>query len=66
MKTDVDPRRRHRMTVLQRLGWTRVQPDDLLDAAACLLASKRVAEGGACVLGDGAVDSRGLRMEIVA
>jgi predicted RNase H-like nuclease len=50
----------------QRLGRARVQLDDIIDAAVCLLTAKRVAEHSACVFGDGAVDSRGLRMEIVA
>jgi predicted RNase H-like nuclease len=50
----------------QRLGRTRVQLDDILDAAACLLTAKRITEGRECVLGDGAVDGRRLRMEVVA
>jgi predicted RNase H-like nuclease len=49
----------------QRLGRARVQLEDIIDAAACLLTAKRVAEHRECTLGDGAVDSRGLRMEIV-
>jgi predicted RNase H-like nuclease len=49
-----------------RLGRSLVAIDDLLDAAACLLTAKRIAEGREQVLGDGAVDSRGVRMEIVA
>jgi len=49
----------------QRLGRARVQLDDILDAAACLLTAQRIAEHRACVLGDGALDARGLRMEVV-
>jgi predicted RNase H-like nuclease len=49
-----------------RLGRSLLAIDDLLDAAACLLTAERIAEGRAQVLGDGAIDSRGLRMEIVA
>jgi predicted RNase H-like nuclease len=49
-----------------RLGRSLLAIDDLLDAAVCFLTAERIAEGRAQVLGDGAVDSRGLRMEIVA
>jgi predicted RNase H-like nuclease len=40
--------------------------DDLLDACALLWTAGRVARGEAVRLGDGGVDQRGLRMEIVA
>lgn len=40
--------------------------DDVLDAAACLLTAKRISEGRERVLGDRALDAKGLRMEIVA
>jgi predicted RNase H-like nuclease len=49
----------------QRLGRTRIQMDDIIDAAACLLTARRIAQRCECVLGDLAVDGRGLRMEIV-
>jgi predicted RNase H-like nuclease len=39
--------------------------DDVLDAAACLVTAKRIHEGRGLILGDGALDGRGLRMEIV-
>jgi predicted RNase H-like nuclease len=39
-------------------------PDDVLDALAVLASMRRWAEGRAERLGDGAVDARGLRMEI--
>lgn len=48
----------------KRLG-TGVAVDDLLDAAACLLAARAVARGEAEVLGNGELDARGLRMEMV-
>lgn len=50
----------------RRLAAWRVGVDDLLDAAAALLTAKRMSDGTARVLGDGAIDGRGLRMEIVA
>ena len=50
----------------ERLRHARVGVDDLIDAAAALLTASRMSEGRAQVLGDGAVDARGLRMEIVA
>jgi predicted RNase H-like nuclease len=50
----------------KRLSSTRVGVDDLIDAAAALLTASRMSEGRAQVLGNGAVDARGLRMEIVA
>jgi predicted RNase H-like nuclease len=41
--------------------------DDAVDAAACLLTAQRIARGSnAPPLGDGALDARWLRMEIVA
>lgn len=51
-----------------RLGRSRVLPDDVLDAAACLATARRILEGRAQVLpeGTGERDARGLRMEIVA
>jgi predicted RNase H-like nuclease len=48
------------------LGRARVAIDDLIDAAACLMSAKRVREGKAIVLGDAAIDQRGLRLKIVA
>jgi len=42
------------------------QIDDLLDAAVALLTARRVHDGAAQMLGDGLLDARGLRMEIVA
>lgn len=48
-----------------RLSRSLVAIDDLLDAAVCLLTAKRILAGRAQVLGDGAVDARRLRMEIV-
>lgn len=56
----VDPQR-----VRAELGATHVRPDDLVDAAVLLLTARRILEGTARILG-GDVDSRGLRMEIVA
>jgi predicted RNase H-like nuclease len=52
----------------KRLGHNSVGRDDLLDAAACLVTAQRVMRGRSIVLprGDQPVDSRGLRMEIVA
>jgi predicted RNase H-like nuclease len=50
----------------RRLGTSRVAIDDLLDAAVALLTARRVHDGAAQMLGDGLVDARGLRMEIVA
>jgi predicted RNase H-like nuclease len=49
-----------------RLGRRCVAADDVLDAAACLLTARRIFLGQARVFGGGAVDARGLRMEIVA
>lgn len=51
-----------------RLGRSRVAPDDLLDALACLIAAQHLARGEALVLPGGPIerDRRGLRMEIVA
>ncbi|MGE3273780.1 MAG: DUF429 domain-containing protein [Vicinamibacterales bacterium] len=51
-----------------RLGRARVAPDDVVDAAACAVAARRVAQGEALVfpLASSEVDERGLRMEIVA
>jgi predicted RNase H-like nuclease len=60
---DFDPVR-----VRARLGPSRVTRDDLIDAAACLVAAERIARGEALVLPAGPIplDARGLRMEIVA
>jgi predicted RNase H-like nuclease len=54
--------------VRARLSVARVSRDDVVDAVACLVAARRIAEGKALVLPAGGVerDSRGLRMEIVA
>jgi len=41
------------------------RPDDVLDALALTVTARRVAARTAIVLGDGAVDARGLRMAIV-
>ncbi|MGE0041457.1 MAG: DUF429 domain-containing protein [Vicinamibacterales bacterium] len=51
-----------------RLGRSRVAPDDVLDAAACAVAARRVAAGEAVVfpLATSERDERGLLMEIVA
>ena len=48
------------------LGKSNVALDDVIDAAACLLAADRIARGTACTLPDGEpeYDRRGLRMEI--
>ncbi len=45
-----------------------VTRDDVVDAVACLVAARRIAEGKARVLPTGGIerDTRGLRMEIVA
>jgi predicted RNase H-like nuclease len=53
--------------VRARLGLARAARDDVIDAVACTLAARRIAEGKALVLPAGRVerDSRGLRMEIV-
>jgi predicted RNase H-like nuclease len=50
------------------LGPALVARDDVVDAVACLVAARRIAEGQAIVLPAGRVerDGRGLRMEIVA
>ena len=50
----------------QKRTHARVGVDDLIDAAIALLTASRMSEGRASVLGDGAIDARGLRMEIVA
>jgi predicted RNase H-like nuclease len=52
----------------KRLGHDCVGRDDLLDAAVCLVSAHRVMRNRAVILprGDPPVDSRGLRMEIVA
>ena len=54
--------------VRSSLGLSRVARDDVIDAVACLVAARRIAQGKAIVLPDGAIerDARGLRMEIVA
>jgi len=44
----------------------RARPDDALDALACAWVARRWRAGTACVLGDGARDSRGLAMRIAA
>jgi predicted RNase H-like nuclease len=50
------------------LGRSAVALDDVIDAAACLVAAHRIAQGTACVLpcDRSESDQRGLRMEIVA
>jgi predicted RNase H-like nuclease len=50
------------------LGRSAVALDDVIDAAACLIAAHRIAQGTACVLpcDHAECDQRGLRMEIVA
>jgi predicted RNase H-like nuclease len=52
----------------QSLGRKAVARDDIIDAAACLVAASRCLHGAATVLPSNAVeyDARGLRMEIVA
>ena len=54
--------------VRARLGPARVQIDDVLDAAACLVAARRMLDGVAVTLPHDTVelDARGLRMEIVS
>ncbi|HEX3723160.1 MAG TPA: DUF429 domain-containing protein, partial [Nitrolancea sp.] len=49
------------------LGRGSVALDDVIDAGACLIAAKHIAEGTAAVLPQGSLecDARGLRMEIV-
>lgn len=49
-----------------RLGRSRVGTDDLVDAAVALVTASRIAAGTAQVLGDGSIDPRGLRMEMLA
>jgi predicted RNase H-like nuclease len=46
-------------------GRANVAADDIIDAAVCLLTARRIADKP-LVLSDGALDARGLRMEIVA
>ena len=50
----------------RKLGRGKVHVDDMIDAAALVLAAKRIANGTARVFGDAQSDSRNLRMEIVA
>jgi predicted RNase H-like nuclease/NTP pyrophosphatase (non-canonical NTP hydrolase) len=52
----------------REMGREAVRPDDLLDAAACLVTAHRLRHGRALVLPEGEPerDGRGLRMEIVA
>lgn len=52
----------------RELGREAVRPDDLLDAAACLVTAHRIRHGRALVLPEGKPerDARGLRMEIAA
>lgn len=50
----------------RKLGRGKVQVDDMIDAAALVLAAERIASGTARIFGDARVDSRNLRMEIVA
>jgi predicted RNase H-like nuclease len=54
--------------VRDKLGRANVGLDDVLDAAACVIAARRVAGGEALVLPTAGAerDARGLRMEIVA
>lgn len=50
----------------RRIGKSVVAADDLIDAAACLLASRWIVEGCATILpSEPEIDARGLRMEIV-
>lgn len=50
---------------LGRFPRAAMQPDDVLDACACLVAARRVAKGEAvCLASDPPRDARGLRMEI--
>src|SRR5439155_1218272 len=61
------PGRAERLTALDLDGASRVRgaaPDAVLDALAVLTSMRRWAAGRAERLGDGAVDGRGLRMEI--
>lgn len=65
--------RRERMRALRRVGLAPEEGppagarwDDLLDACALRWSAGRLARGEALVLGGGARDARGLRMEIVA
>jgi len=50
------------LSKLRALG---AAPDDLLDAAVLALTAERARDGTATRLGDGSVDARGLRMEVV-
>jgi predicted RNase H-like nuclease len=50
----------------QKLKSKFVSRDDILDGVAMMVSAKRLFEGSALVLGDGAMDCRGLRMEMVA
>lgn len=60
---DFDPRKAR-----ATLGPARVSRDDLIDAAACVVAAGRIVRGEALVLPAGTIprDARGLRMEIAA
>lgn len=50
----------------RELGRSKAHVDDIIDAAACLLTAERIARGEHRILGGERVDSRKLRMEIVA
>ena len=50
------------LSKLRALG---AAPDDILDAAVLALTAERARDGTATRLGDGSVDARGLRMEVV-
>lgn len=54
--------------VRRQLGRKATERDDIIDAVACLVTARRIASGQAIVLPVGAVplDTRGLRMEMVA
>lgn len=51
---------------MQAVDVLNASPDDLLDAAACVVAAHRIATGKRKVFGDAKRDARGLRMEISA
>ena len=54
--------------IRDRVGRKKLPADDLLDALACLVAARKVANGDSLVLPESGpvFDARGLRMEIVA
>ena len=69
-KRTVEGRTARRALIAERFEGVPVRlpgaaPDDVLDACAVLWSAGRYARGEHAVLGDGAVDERGLRMEMI-